>query len=198
MTETRPRQRRSRSPGLRPTGLLHESTVRPDLLGQTPATCEHSSGVGFPTATEGYDAVAGGLRKSYGRARNRTAETYEEPTFERFHGWRRRIEYHRYHTRLLRRVWVGPMKRRRAELEGLSDVVGYENDLAAFETVMRDEELFASETGATPSETLAAKRSELHRRGRPSGEWLFAEDPDRPVDRLGAYWTATHEYDPAP
>jgi hypothetical protein len=90
------------------------------------------------------------------------------------------------------------MKRRRAELEGLSGVVGYENDLAEFEIVMRDEELFDSETGATPSETPAAKRSELHRRGRPSGEWLSAEDPDRPVGRLGACWTATHEYDPAP
>ena len=54
----------------------------------------------LPIATEGYDAVAGGLRKSYKRARNRMGEAYEEPEFERFHEWRKRIKYHRYHTRI--------------------------------------------------------------------------------------------------
>ncbi|MGM0390071.1 MAG: CHAD domain-containing protein [Natrinema limicola] len=152
----------------------------------------------LPIATEGYDAVAGGLRKSYKRARNRMAEAYEEPEFERFHEWRKRIKYHRYHTRLLRRVWVGPMKRRRAELKELSDIIGYENDLAEFEIVIHDEELFAPATREILNEIITAKRSEFHRQGRPLGERLFAENPDQLVDRLGAYWTATHEYDPAP
>jgi CHAD domain-containing protein len=149
----------------------------------------------LPIATEGYDAVAGGLRKTYKRARNRMGEAYEEPEFERFHEWRKRIKYHRYHTRLLRSVWVGPMKRRRAELKELSDIIGYENDLAEFEMVINDEELFAPETRGVLNETITAKRSEFHRLGRPLGERLFAETPDQLVDRLRAYWTATHEYD---
>jgi len=152
----------------------------------------------LPIATEGYDAVAGGLRKSYRRARNRMTEAYEDPEFERFHEWRKRIKYHRYHTRLLRRVWVGPMKRRRAELKELSDIIGYENDLAEFEMVINDEELSAPATREILNEIVTAKRSEFHRLGRPLGERLFAEDPDQLVNRLGAYWTATHEYDPAP
>jgi CHAD domain-containing protein len=151
----------------------------------------------LPIATEGYDAVAGGLRKSYNRARNRMGEAYEEPEFERFHEWRKRIKYHRYHTRLLRRVWEGPMKRRRTELKELSDIIGYENDLAEFELMMKDEELFKPETRELLTELITAKRAEFHRQGRPLGECLFAEDPDRLVDRFGAYWTATHEYDPS-
>ncbi|WP_276998482.1 CHAD domain-containing protein [Haloquadratum walsbyi] len=151
----------------------------------------------LPIATEGYDAVAGGLRKSYNRARNRMGEAYEEPEFERFHEWRKRIKYHRYHTRLLRRVWEGPMKRRRTELKELSDVIGYENDLAEFELMMKDEELFEPETRELLTGLITAKRAEFHRQGRPLGECLFAEDPDRLVDRFGAYWTATHEYDPS-
>jgi CHAD domain-containing protein len=126
------------------------------------------------------------------------AEAYEEPDFERFHEWRKRIKYHRYHTRLLRRIWVDPMKRRRAELKQLSDVIGYENDLAEFVAMMDDEELFAPETRAALREVATAKRAEFHRQGRPLGERLFAEPPDRLVDRFGAYWTATHEYDPDP
>ena len=151
----------------------------------------------LPIATEGYDAVAGGLRKSYNRARNRMVEAYEEPEFERFHEWRKRIKYHRYHTRLLRRVWEGPMKRRRTELKELSDVIGYENDLAEFELMMKDEELFEPETRELLTGLITAKRAEFHRQGRPLGECLFAEDPDQLVDRFGAYWTATHEYDPS-
>lgn len=144
----------------------------------------------LPIATEGHDAVAGGLRKSYKRARNRMAEAYEEPEFKCFHEWRKRIKYHRYHTRLLRRVWVDPMKRRRTELKDLSDIIGYENDLAEFVAIIDDEELFDPETRETLREVAAAKRAEFHRRGRPLGERLFAEPPDRLIDRFGAYWTA--------
>jgi len=152
----------------------------------------------LPIATEGYDAVAGGLRKSYKRARNRMGEAYADPEFERFHEWRKRIKYHRYHSRLLRSVWMGPMKERRAQLKTLSDVIGDENDLAEFATVINDEELLEPETRETLDRVIRGRRSELHRRGRPLGERLFAEDPDRLVDRIGAYWQATHEYDPEP
>jgi CHAD domain-containing protein len=152
----------------------------------------------LPIATDGYEAVAGGLRKSYRRARNRMEDAYEEPEFERFHEWRKRIKYHRYHTRLLRRVWVDPMKERRSQLKRLSDVIGDENDLAEFAILMHDEELFESEERETLDRLIRGKRSELHRRGRPLGERLFAESPDRLVERIGAYWEATREFDPDP
>jgi CHAD domain-containing protein len=150
----------------------------------------------LPIATEGYDAVAGGLRKSYKRARNRMEDAYDDPEFERFHEWRKRIKYHRYHCRLLRQVWVGPMKARRSELKTLSDVIGDENDLAEFSMMMHDEKLFDEATRATLGERITGRRSELHRQGRALGERLFAEHPDQLVDRIGSYWTATHEYDP--
>jgi len=149
----------------------------------------------LPIATDGYDAVAGGLRKSYKRARNRMAEAYEDPDFERFHEWRKRIKYHRYHSRLLRSIWVGPMKARRAELKTLSDVIGYENDLAEFAMMMHDEDLFEGETREALDRIIRGRRADLHREGRPLGERLFAEKPDRLVARLGQYWEATREYD---
>lgn len=151
---------------------------------------------GLPIATEGFDAVAGGLRKSYRRARERMAEAYEDPDAERFHEWRKRIKYHRYHTRLLRSVWVGPMKARRSELKTLSDVIGDEHDLAVFLDTMHEEDLFAPATRRTLDEVIMDRRSHLQRRGRPVGERLFAESPDRLVARLREYWTATREYEP--
>jgi CHAD domain-containing protein len=150
----------------------------------------------LPITTEGYDAVAGGLEKTYRRARDRMAEAYADPTFERFHEWRKRVKYHHYHTRLLRQVWVDPMKARRGELKQLSDVVGDENDLAEFGMAMHDEELFDADERERLDRLIQGRRAACHRAARPLGERLFAEDPDRLVERIGAYWTATHEYEP--
>jgi len=122
-------------------------------------------------------------------------EAYEDPEFERFHEWRKRIKYHRYHCRLLRSIWVGPMKARRSELKTLSDVIGDENDLAEFAMTMRDENLFEVDTREVLDRVIEGRRAELHREGRPLGERLFAEEPDRLVARFGRYWEATREYD---
>jgi CHAD domain-containing protein len=148
----------------------------------------------LPIATEGFDAVAGGLRKSYKRARNRMAEAYDDPSAERFHEWRKRVKYHRYHSRLLRSVWVEPMKARRSELKTLSDLIGDEHDLAVFLETMDDERLYDADTRETLREVITGRRSELRRQGRPIGERLFAEEPDQLVARMRAYWDATTEY----
>jgi CHAD domain-containing protein len=149
----------------------------------------------LPVATDGFDAVAGGLRKSYKRARNRMREAYEDPDAERFHEWRKRVKYHRYHTRLLRTVWVGPMKARRAELKTLSDLIGDEHDLAVFLEAMHDEALFAPETRDTLDRVITGRRAELQRKGRLIGERVFAEEPDTLVARMRHYWDATREYE---
>jgi hypothetical protein len=55
------------------------ATIREDLVSGRERVDD------LPIATEGFDAVAGGLRKSYRRARNRMTEAYEDPEMERFH-----------------------------------------------------------------------------------------------------------------
>ena len=149
----------------------------------------------LPIATEGFDAVAGGLRKSYKRARNRMGKAYEDPEMERFHEWRKRVKYHRYHSRLLRNAWVGPMKARRSELKTLSDLIGDEHDLAVFLETMESEERFDPATRESLKQVIMARRSELQRKGRPIGERLFAEEPDELVERIRAYWMATQQYE---
>lgn len=150
----------------------------------------------LPIATDGYDAVAEGLRTSYRRGRERMADAYEDPSTEAFHEWRKRIKYHRYHTRLLRSVWPGPMKARRSELKTLSDVVGDEHDLAVFLETMHDESLFEPATRETLDTIITHRRSRLRRRARPIGERVFAEEPDQLIRRMGRYWTATREFAP--
>jgi CHAD domain-containing protein len=150
----------------------------------------------LPIATEGFDAVAGGLRKSYKRARNRMAEAYADPDTERFHEWRKRVKYHRYHCRLLRSIWVDPMKARRGECKTLSDRIGDEHDLAVFLETMAEEAPFDTGSHETLRAVITGRRAELRRAGRPVGERLFAEGPDRLVARMRGYWDTTREFEP--
>jgi hypothetical protein len=87
------------------------------------------------------------------------------------------------------------MKARRSELKTLSDVIGYENDLAEFAMMMHGEDLFDAQTRDVLDRIISSRRAALHRNGRPLGERLFAEKPDELVTRFGQYWEATREYD---
>lgn len=149
----------------------------------------------LPIATDGYDAVAGGLGKSYKRARNRMADAYADPSTEAFHEWRKRIKYHRYHCYMLRNVWPEPMTARRSQLKDLSDITGDEHDLAVFGETMRDEELFDAETRAVLETVITTRRSELRREAHPVGGRLFVEEPAVLVERIRGYWDATREYE---
>lgn len=151
----------------------------------------------LPLATDGFDAVAGGLRTSYKRGRNRMRDAYADPSTEAFHEWRKRVKYHRYHCYLLNPVWTKPMAARRAELKRLSDLTGDEHDLAVFCETMFEEELFDAETRETLEAAITGRRAELRRAARPVGERLFVERPDALVRRFEGYWWATVTYGPA-
>ncbi|WP_372912392.1 CHAD domain-containing protein [Salinigranum sp.] len=149
----------------------------------------------LPVATDGFAAVAGGLRKSYRRGCDRMADAYADPSTEAFHEWRKRVKYHRYHCYLLRPVWEKPMKARRDQLKELSDLTGDEHDLAVFVETMHEEDLFDPETRGALEAIIGGRRAELRRAARPLGERLFVEEPDDLVDRFAGYWRATVEYE---
>ncbi|HJL17088.1 MAG TPA: CHAD domain-containing protein [Sandaracinaceae bacterium LLY-WYZ-13_1] len=144
---------------------------------------------------DGFDAVEGGLEKTYERARDAMEKAYEAPVAERaerFHEWRKRVKYHRYHVRLLQDLWTPPMKALREELHALSDHLGDAHDLAELGAAVRQRA--DGEALAEPRRVLNAlidrRRTELHDRAHPLGEKCFAEDPDDFVERVGALWRA--------
>ena len=56
---------------------------------------------GWTLSEAGFDAVAGGLRKTYARGRRALDSAVEAPTSENFHEYRKRTKYTWYHVRLL-------------------------------------------------------------------------------------------------
>jgi len=130
---------------------------------------------------DGFRAVRPGVTRTYRRARKAMDAAYDELTAEAFHEWRKRVKYHRYHTRLLRNVWSKPFKVRRKSLKELSEYLGDEHDLAVFSTMLKDEsERFSSERDVDVVLDLAdRRRAELRAKARPLGLKLFAEKPKR-------------------
>ena len=139
---------------------------------------------------DGVSAVAGGLKKTFGRCRKTFRTAYEEPTAENFHQWRKRVKYHWYHARLLRRVWPGMLKVQRTAADELGDLLGDDHDLAVLrQTLLTDPDRYGSEKDVQALLGLIdRRRAELQTQARPLGRRLLAEQPKQLASRFGEYW----------
>lgn len=149
---------------------------------------------------DSFDSLQGGLKKAYRRARKRMREALAEPETARFHEWRKRAKYHRYHVRLLSRAFYPLLDRRREQIHLLTDHLGDEHDLAVLEETL--DELVRStptdeENALEPCRKLIERRrTELRALAGPLGQKLFAEKPKHFVRRVEAYWEVWREGPP--
>lgn len=143
---------------------------------------------------DGFAAVAGGIGRTYRRARRAMRAAARQPSTERLHEWRKRVKYHRYHCRLLSELWPAPLEARRDEAKRLSDLLGDDHDLAVLrETVLDQPDRFGGVAEvANLLALIEARRGELQGWSLPLGERLFAEKPRRFVARLEPAWQAFH------
>lgn len=141
---------------------------------------------------DGFAAVEGGLRKTYGRARDAMEDAIDEPTMESMHEWRKRVKYNRYHTRLLRGSWPSLLEPMRNEVKRLTDLLGDEHDLAVLRELLTNEaDTFGGLDRVQPLLGLIdARRKELQAWAAPLGRRLFAEKPKPYAKRMKAAWRA--------
>ncbi len=150
---------------------------------------------GWEIPEKGFEALAGGLRKSYRRAVNRMHDAFDEPSSEAWHEWRKRVKYHRYHTDLLQGMWEPVLDEREDQLHALTDLLGDDNDLWELRRVLRQEPewLDDDENASTIIGLIDRLRAELQGATRPLGLKVLAESPDALVARYRGYWRAWHE-----
>jgi CHAD domain-containing protein len=142
-------------------------------------------------ATSEPDSLARGLKRTYRRAREAMDAAYNDPASERFHDWRKRVKYHRYHLELLAAVWPRQVESRRKEVKALGEMLGDEHDLAVLEaTLAADRESFSEAGAQLVSELAQRRRAELRAAMQPLGQRLFAERPKALARRYAAYWQA--------
>ncbi|HZD53400.1 MAG TPA: CHAD domain-containing protein [Woeseiaceae bacterium] len=133
---------------------------------------------------EEFDALRGGLERTYRRCREQMAEC-SDPTPERLHGWRKRVKYHWYHCRLLRNVWRRPMTARCAEGRTLGELLGEGHDLV----LMRGHLQPAQAPGTRDLiDALTRRHAAPNRQAFALGRRLFSEDPEAFMARMESYW----------
>jgi hypothetical protein len=139
---------------------------------------------------DGFSAIEGGLRKTYRRGRKAMRGAYDEPGTEAFHEWRKRVKYHWYHARLLRRIWPRMMKVQREAAHDLADLLGDEHDLAVLRRTILDapDRFGAAEDIQALLGLIDRRRAQLQAEAWPLGQRLYAEKPKPLAGRFGPYW----------
>jgi len=144
----------------------------------------------WPVKSEGFDAIEGGLKRTYKRGRKAMHTAYGEPSMETFHEWRKRVKYHRYHARMLVNVWPEGMDVRRASLHRLSDLLGDDHDLAELRQLFFEhpEEMGTGREAQIVVGLVVKRRGEMEVEALSLGERLYAEKPKHLARRFRCYW----------
>lgn len=139
----------------------------------------------------GFEAVCGGLLKTYRRGARAMATAYRTPTSLHFHDWRKRVKYHWYHLRLLRNLHPPVLKAHKDQADRLAQLLGEEHDLAVLsELLTQAHDQLQAATVQVLLGLMDRQRRRLQRQARRPGALLYCEKPRRLGKRLACYWAA--------
>ncbi len=145
-----------------------------------------------PSIRNSYKAIAPGLARTYDLGRLRMADAYRSPSAESFHQWRKRARYLRFQLETLAGMWPEVIGGLASAVDDLGETLGDEHDLAELGRLVQEDHSLTS--GKRQRELLTAlieqRRHDLQRQARAKGLRVYAEPPDRFVQRLGVYWRA--------
>lgn len=139
----------------------------------------------WPLERDSFDAIAGGLERTYRRGMRDLRSARDEPSTEALHEWRKRVKDHWYHHTLLRRLWPPVMTAVADEAHELSNLLGDDHDLAVLAGWVRAH----ADGSAEFFQAVDARRAALQADALALGERLYAEKPSAYVRRLGRLWT---------
>ena len=150
----------------------------------------------WPGAGEGgrledrFRSIAPGLAQTYGRGRADMERAFDQPTAANFHLWRKRVKYLRHQLEILQPLWPEVLVATAGSLDRLGELLGEEHDLAELLALLAvDPDLAPDPVEKALFAALAQhRRAELQTGARILGTRLFAETPDRFLQRMEAYW----------
>lgn len=145
---------------------------------------------GWTIASDGWSGLAGGLAKTYARARSSAEEARLQGTPAAYHELRKQLKYHLFHTLLLRSIWPREMSERAAVATRASDLLGDYHDIAVLEAQLTSgHRTFGDRSAIEAALALAAeRRGKLTHDAWPLIGRLLAEKTGALVDRWSALW----------
>jgi CHAD domain len=144
---------------------------------------------------KGWAAVGPGVERTYRAGRRALADARRDTDPTVMHEWRKRAKDAWYHVRLLRDAAPSVLEPLDDRFHQLSDALGDGHDLVVISDRLRA--LPVAFGGAAQvravCELAERRRNKLERRATRLGACLYAEEPSRYADRIGAYWHLWHE-----
>jgi len=140
----------------------------------------------WPLERDSFEAVAGGLERSYRRGRRDFEAAGAEPSADALHEWRKRAKELWYHHTLLRSLWPPVMAAAGDEAHVLSDHLGDDHDLVVLAGWVSEH------ADAQPAffEVVERRRAKLQQDAFVLGARVYAEKPGACVRRLERLWDA--------
>lgn len=137
---------------------------------------------------KGFKAVAPGLEKVYGSARNSMKHAYNKNNGQYYHEWRKQVKYLRYQLDAIKPIWPGMLSAWEEELHQITDMLGEEHDLAVLRDQLKQMEWEEDMHPKTVLKTITARRKELREEAYPLAQKLFRQKPADFVAMLKDYW----------
>lgn len=143
----------------------------------------------------GWDAIAGGLAKTYERGLGALADAKKEPTPHRYHELRKRAKYTWYQLRLLTDTAPSLLEPLGAAWHDLSDGLGDAHDLAVLRSqLLAEPEAFGGKDQVDVALVLLDDQRVLLEQGSAAlAGRLYAERPTGFVERTAGHWKPLEE-----
>ena len=134
--------------------------------------------------------IGPGLARVYRSGRKRMRNALTSGDDEAFHRWRVRVKNLYFQMQWLTPLWPKRLHRMTARLTKLQKVLGADHDLTVLKAVLeKSPKDFGGSTTVKCILARLKKRSRKFRRAsRPLGEEIFAEKPDRFIQRFKQHW----------
>jgi CHAD domain-containing protein len=142
---------------------------------------------------DGFDAVKGGIERTYRRGRIAMRNAYRNATSENYHEWRKRVKSHYYHLELVSQIWPVVMESFVNEVHNLSELLGRDHDLCIMEEKMLlNTELIKNEDVKNIIfEAIKIDKQNLRKEIKVLGSRIYNEGANQLVTRFAGYWNST-------
>lgn len=138
----------------------------------------------------GWEAIGGGLQRSYERGRDAYRRASKKPTAKNLHEWRKRGKDFWYHLRLLEPAAPGIIRGQAKAAHELSDLLGDDHDLVVLrESLERSGASLAVDVDSVLA-LIDHRRAQLQTDAFGLGARLYAEKPKAFARRMRSYWQA--------
>lgn len=158
-------------------GPRKQQEVLNGFAGSMEKACERIAAWEFPR--NDLSIVLDGFLKTYKRGRKAMRQAGNEPSVGNYHEWRKRVKYHRYQLRNLRKVWKPLMNAQHKQVKKLSSLLGDDHDIAVLAAFVRENLRGRLDADAMLAfdELAAAQSNALRAEAHILGARVYAEKP---------------------